>query len=97
MSNRPSRAPSGLIEVLRLLTVLFFAGLGYETARYFEDHGHSDVLGPFNGLAIAIIVGSGVGYVVGGVLGRTVATTADKTEVALREVSADTLVAGKDC
>ena len=94
MTGRPSRTPNGLIEILRLLTVVFFAGLGYETARFFDDHGHSDVLGPFNGLAIAIIVGSGLGYVVGGVLGRTLATTADKTEVALREVSADTLVAG---
>jgi uncharacterized protein YacL len=52
------------------------------------------VLGPFNGLAVAIIVGSGLGYVVGGVFGRTLADTADRTEVALREVSADTLLAG---
>ena len=86
--------PSGLIEVLRLFTVIFFAGLGYETSRFFTDNGHSDVLGPFNGLAVAIIVGSGPGYVVGGIFGRTIATTADRTEVALREVSADTLLAG---
>jgi uncharacterized protein YacL len=94
--SRSSRrgAPSGLIEVLRLFTVVFFAGLGYETARFFTDSGHSNVLGPFNGLAISIIVGSGLGYVVGGIFGRTVAATADRTEVALREVSADTLVAG---
>ena len=94
MTGRPSRTPSGLIEILRLLTVLFFAGLGYETSRFFDNHGHSNVLGPFNGLAIAIIVGSGLGYVVGGIFGRTVAATADRTEVALREISADTLVAG---
>ena len=74
--------------------MIFFAGLGYETSRFFNDRGHSDVLGPFNGLAVAIIIGSGLGYVVGGVFGRTVATTADRTEVALREVSADTLLAG---
>lgn len=86
--------PGGLIEILRLFTVIFFAGLGYETSKFFSDRGHSDVLGPFNGLAVAIIVGSGLGYVVGGVFGRTVASTADKTEVALREVSADTLLAG---
>jgi len=93
---RPTRKPppGGLIEVLRLFTVIFFAGLGYETSKFFSDRGHSDVLGPFNGLAVAIIVGSGLGYVVGGVFGRTVASTADKTEVALREVSADTLLAG---
>jgi uncharacterized protein YacL len=89
-----SRPPEGLIEVLRLFTVIFFAGLGYETSRFFTDRGHSDVLGPFNGLAVAIIVGSGLGYVVGGIFGRTIATTADRTEAALREVSADTLLAG---
>jgi uncharacterized protein YacL len=88
------RPPSGLIEILRLLTILFFAGLGYETSRFFSDRGHSNVLGPFNGLAVAIIVGSGIGFVVGGVFGRTVAASADRTEAALREVSADTLLAG---
>jgi uncharacterized protein YacL len=77
-----------------LFTVIFFAGLGYETSRFFNDRGHSNVLGPFNGLAVAIIVGSGLGYVVGGIFGRTLATTADRTEAALREVSADTLLAG---
>jgi uncharacterized protein YacL len=96
VSRRPGRSgtPSGLIEILRLFTVLFFAGLGYETTRFFDDRGHANVLGPFNGVAIAIIVGSGIGYVVGGIFGRTVAATADRTEVALRDVSADTLVAG---
>jgi uncharacterized protein YacL len=88
------RPPTALIEILRLFTVIFFAGLGYETSRFFSDNGHGDVLGPFNGLAVAIIVGSGIGFVVGGVLGRTVAASADRTEAALREVSADTLLAG---
>ncbi|HEU5033229.1 MAG TPA: hypothetical protein VFT62_00565 [Mycobacteriales bacterium] len=91
---RGQRMPTGLIEVLRLFTVIFFAGLGYETAQFFTDNGHGSVVGPFNGLAVAIIIGSGIGYVVGGVFGRTVAATADRTEVVLREVSADTLVAG---
>ena len=94
MSPASRQPPSGLIEILRLFTVIFFAGLGYETSRFFSDNGHGDVLGPFNGLAVAIIVGSGIGFVVGGVLGRTVAASADRTEAALREVSADTLLAG---
>jgi len=95
MSPGPrQRPPTGLIEILRLLTILFFAGLGYETSRFFSDRGHGNVLGPFNGLAVAIIVGSGIGFVVGGVFGRTVAASADRTEAALREVSADTLLAG---
>ncbi|MBV9292206.1 MAG: hypothetical protein JO222_07130 [Frankiales bacterium] len=89
-----SRAPGGLIEILRLFTVVFFAGLGYETSRVFTDRGHANVLGPFNGVAVSIIVGSGLGYVVGGIFGRTLAGAADRTEVALREVSADTLLAG---
>jgi uncharacterized protein YacL len=90
----PSRTPNGLIEVLRLLTVVFFAGLGFETGRLLARHGDGTVLGPFGGVGIGIIVGSGIGYVVGGVLGRTAASSADRTEAALREVSADTLIAG---
>jgi len=93
-SGSRSRPPTALIEILRLFTVLFFAGLGYETARFLSDRGHSDVLGPFNGVAVSIIVGSGIGFVVGGILGRSVAASADRTEAALREVSADTLLAG---
>jgi len=94
MSPGSRKPPTGLIEILRLLTILFFAGLGYETSRFFSDRGHANVLGPFNGLAVAIIVGSGIGFVVGGIFGRTVAASADRTEAALREVSADTLLAG---
>jgi uncharacterized protein YacL len=95
-SQRParSRTPHGLIEVLRLLTVVLFAGLGYELGRTLETHGHGAVLGPFGGVGVGVIVGSGIGYVVGGIFGRTAASTADRTEVALRDVSADTLIAG---
>lgn len=89
-----TRTPNGLIEVLRLLTVVFFAGVGFETGHVLARHGHSSVLGPFSGVGIGIIVGSGIGYVVGGVFGRTAASTADRTEAALRDVSADTLIAG---
>ncbi len=96
--QRPSRtrkrAPSGLIEVLRLLTVIFFAGLGYEAGHLLAAHGHGSVLGPFGAVGVAIILGSGIGYVVGGIFGRTAASTADRTEAALRDVSADTLIAG---
>jgi uncharacterized protein YacL len=88
------RAPHGLIEVLRMLTVVLCAGLGYELGRATADHGHSAVLGPFGGVGVGVIVGSGIGYVLGGVLGRTAASTADRTEAALRDVRADTLIAG---
>jgi uncharacterized protein YacL len=92
--SRPTRTPNSLIEVLRLLTVVFFAGLGFEAGHVLASHGHGNILGPFGGVGVGVIIGSGVGYVVGGIFGRTAATTADRTEAALRDVSADTLIAG---
>lgn len=92
--SRPSRTPVGLIEALRLLTVVFFAGLGYEAGRTLASEGHGSVLGPFSGVGVGVIVGSGIGYVVGGIFGRSAATTADRTEAALSDISADTLIAG---
>ena len=31
------RAPSGVVDVLRLLVVVFFAGLGYEVSKRFDS------------------------------------------------------------
>ncbi len=90
---RRRRAPGSLVELLRLLIVVFFIGLGVEIGQL-SDHLHNVKLGPFRGAALGVIVGSGVGYVVGGILGRTAAGAADRTEAVLREVSADTLLAG---
>jgi uncharacterized protein YacL len=89
--TRP-QLPRGVVEVLRLLTVVFFAGLGYQTAQGVGSRG--GILGPFNAVATGVIVGSGIGYVAGGVVGRIAVSTADRTEAALRQTSADTLVAG---
>ncbi|HVV76584.1 MAG TPA: TRAM domain-containing protein [Mycobacteriales bacterium] len=91
---RRRRAPNSLVEVLRLLTVVFFIGVGVEIGQVSDRHMHNVALGPFRGGALGVIVGSGIGYVVGGILGRTAATTADRTEAALREITADTLLAG---
>ena len=88
--RRPAR---GVVEAVRLLSVVFFAGVGFEVARVVAPSGR-DVLGTFNGVAIGVIVGAGLGYVLGGVLGRTTVTTVDRVEVGLREVSAESLVAG---
>ena len=63
------RPPVGFVEILRLLAVVFFAGIGYQIGGS-TDPGR-ELLGPFNGVALGVIVGSGVGYVLGGVLGRT--------------------------
>ena len=86
------RAPSGVVDVLRLLVVVFFAGLGYEVSKRFNSGAF--VLGPLNGVMVGILIGSGLGYVLGGVLGRTTVTVVGRTEHSLRQASAEELVAG---
>jgi uncharacterized protein YacL len=81
-----------LLEVLRLLVVVFFAGAGYSLGSGIGPT--KPVLGALNGTAVGVVLGSGMGYVLGGVLGRRTARTAEDTRVRLRAVSADTLVAG---
>ena len=91
-TRRSSGTPQALVEVLRLLAIVFCAGIGYQVG---EGVGSSEnVLGPFNGVGVGVIVGSGVGYVLGGVLGRSTVTAADRAQLALREVSVESLVAG---
>ncbi len=87
-----SRTPPAVLETLRLFVVVFFAGAGYELGSGVAGSG--SVLGGLNGTAVGLILGSGCGYVLGGVLGRTAATTAEVARHSLREVSADTLIAG---
>ncbi len=91
--RRSDKAPAGVVELLRLFAVLFFAGVGYQVAQGFDGAGER-VIGALNGVAAGVVVGSGVGYVVGGVLGRSAVSAADRTTAALREVPADTLFAG---
>ncbi|HVF19483.1 MAG TPA: hypothetical protein VNA14_04485 [Mycobacteriales bacterium] len=87
------KSPSAVVELLRLLAVVFFAGIGFELGNSLSDSDLA-ILGPLNGVAIGVIVGSGVGYVMGGVLGRTTVTTVDRTALSLREVSVESLVSG---
>lgn len=91
MTTRPGSTSAGVVELLRLLVILFFAGIGYQVGRAVGGRPH--VLGPFDGVAVGVIVGSGVGFVLGGVLGRTTVSAVDNAEAALRDVSAETMVA----
>lgn len=86
------RPPTVVLEGLRLLVVVFFAGAGYQVGTGFEDH--YVVLGTLNGTALGLLLGSGLGYVLGGVLGRTTATTAESARSRLHDISAEELVAG---
>jgi uncharacterized protein YacL len=81
-----------VLEALRLMAVVFFAGAGYSIG---SSVGPSHAfLGALNGTAVGVVLGSGVGYVLGGVLGRTTTRSAETARIRLRTVSADTLVAG---
>ena len=86
------RTPYAVLEVLRMLVVVFFAGAGYQVGTGVDAS--RPVLGALNGTALGLVLGSGLGYVLGGVLGRKTAVTAEQARSSLREVSADTLVAG---
>jgi uncharacterized protein YacL len=81
-----------VVEVLRLLVVVFFAGAGYQVGLSVGDG--RPVLGALNGTAIGLVVGSGLGYVLGGVLGRRTAQTTELARTRLRDVSAEQVVAG---
>ena len=86
------RTPTVVLESLRLLVIVFFAGAGYELGSGVDEK--KALLGALNGTALGLVLGSGLGYVLGGVLGRTAATSAESTRLRLQDVSAEELVAG---
>lgn len=92
VATRKPRTPYAVLEVLRLLVVVFFAGAGYQVGSSVDPDG--PVLGALNGTAVGLIIGSGLGYVLGGVLGRKTASTTEVARTHLRDVSAEQLVAG---
>ena len=89
---RLTRVPSGVVELLRLFVVVFFASLGSLVASNWDltDTPWESL----DGAWIGVIVGSGLGYVLGGVLGRSTVAAVDRTEATLRSVSAETIVGG---
>ena len=91
-ASRRARTPYAVVEILRLLVVVFFAGAGYQLGLSLGSD--RPVLGALNGTAIGLVVGSGLGYVLGGVLGRRTAHTTELARTSLRDVSAEQLVAG---
>lgn len=89
---RLARVPSGVVELLRLFVVIFFAALGSLVGSRFDftDTPFDSLEGPW----IGIVVGSGLGYVLGGLLGRSTVAAVDRTERSLRSVSAEAIVGG---
>ena len=89
---RLTRVPSGVVELLRLFVVVFFAALGSVVGSQWDFS--STVFAGIQGPWVGVIVGSGLGYVLGGVLGRSTVAAVDRTERNLRSVSAETIVGG---
>lgn len=93
MSRKEAGLPSGVVELLRLCVVVFFAGVGYYLAAVFDKDG-APVLGAFTAVGVGVILGTGLGYVLGGVVGRSTVAAVAKTENRLRDKSAEQIVAG---
>lgn len=93
MTPRRRKGPPTLVlEGLRLLVVVFFAGAGYQVGSGVGSD--TKVLGALNGTAVGLLIGSGLGYVLGGILGRTTASSAETVRTRLHETSVEELVAG---
>ncbi|MGZ6825298.1 MAG: PIN domain-containing protein, partial [Mycobacteriales bacterium] len=90
--RRKKGPPAVVLEGLRFLVVVFFAGAGYQVGSGVGND--TRVLGALNGTAVGVILGSGLGYVLGGVVGRTTASSAESVRTRLHDTSAEELVAG---
>jgi uncharacterized protein YacL len=89
---RLARVPSGVVELLRLFVVVFFAGLGSILGSQWDLE--STPFAEFNGVLLGVILGSFIGYAIGGTVGRSTVAAVDRTEERLRSVSAETIVGG---
>ena len=93
MAPRLTRVPNAVVELLRLCVVVFFAGVGYYVADALGE-GDKPVLGAFSVLGLGVVLGSALGYVLGGVMGRGTVTAVRAAEAGLRDRSAEQIVAG---
>lgn len=93
MTRQDPRFPTVVVELLRLCVVVFFAGVGYYVAVQVDRDGEP-VLGAFTAVGVGIILGTGLGYVLGGVVGRSTVAAVASTENRLRDKSAEQIVAG---
>jgi uncharacterized protein YacL len=89
----PARPPDGLVELLRLCLVVFAAGVGYQAARAVSP-GTTALLGPLDASGVGLLVGSGVGYVLGGIASRSTLGAVQRAESALGSVGTEQLLGG---
>lgn len=88
-NDRPSRPRGGgvLVEFVRLIMVALFAVAGWTVA---------EKAGPTSSgrLALGVFLGSAIGFVVGGVFGRSTASAASRVEREFRRIPAPEILAG---
>jgi len=89
---RLARVPSGVVELLRLFVVVFFAGLGSLLGSQWDLE--ETAFAGVDGVLLGVVLGSFIGYAIGGTIGRSTVAAVDRTEERLRSVSAETIVGG---
>ncbi len=87
------RVPVGVIELLRLFVVVFFAGLGYQIAAA-GAAGRRCGSGPLDATGAAVLLGAAVGYVLGGVIARLTVRSVASAEQSLRQRSTEQVLSG---
>ncbi len=92
MSQRESRFPSIVIEMLRFCVVAFLAAVGYQVGTGFGSDEH--IVGVFDASALGVLLGGASGYVLGGIVARLTSVTVTRTESVLAGRSAEQLLAG---
>jgi uncharacterized protein YacL len=83
-----------VVEVLRVLVVIFGAAVGLQLARAINSDPEVEVLGLLTAPMVGVVVGAGLGYSLGGVLARRAVSALDKGDRALEGITPDELVSG---
>lgn len=91
---RQLQRPGLAMETLRLFVVVFCAELGYWLAVILDAPQDRAVLGPFDGPWLGVIVGSGLGYALGGMVARYTLHAVDDVSAVLTGRSAEQVLAG---
>ena len=84
---RPAGSQGVMVEIVRLVIVSLFAVGGWEVAARLDPEATNQLL-------VGTLLGAGVGYVLGGVFGRSTATAVSELERELRRVPAAEILAG---
>lgn len=88
------RPQSVVVELLRILVVVFGAGVGLQIARSISSDPDQPVLGLFTAPMLGVIIGAGLGYSLGGALSRRVVGALDRGDQALGGITPEELVSG---